>query len=551
VSRSVPSRALITRRLFAALVAVLLAFIPVPAPGPGGVASANAAGPPGVEMTEGITFVGEFAVEGVELDHLVVAWDEVLDPRFPPQADDFSVTINEPPAHTAIGAEILYAGVATNEFFFGDDGVTFMRVDLPVGVTVGFGDSIHVDYEPDGAAVRDLALNEAPAFFDVPAEIFDAGGFSPLVAVVDSYHGADKVVLVLSDPIEPDSLPDASQFTVTVGVTEVLVESVADLYPETGLAFLELTLETPVTDPESVVLVEYTSLPGTLISAYRGETLATQPEMQAVVVISTNATADTLDPGDTLSTASGAGPTPGDPLETTVTAAAPGDASITEGSVDEPSPPGYGFFGHQVVVELPDAPSPATPNVLTFGIDASVVPPGQNATTVQVFRDGVLVPNCTGAPGVAEPTPCVSERAALGGGDISLTVLTVQASTWNVGLLLPFEFDGFFAPVDNGMANIVKAGRAIPVKFSLGGDRGPDIFADGSPYSRSLTCSGLEDGDVVEETVTGGQSGLHYDAGTDTYTYVWKTNRAWTDTCRRLVLEFADGTTATAVFSFQ
>lgn len=51
--------------------------------------------------------------------------------------------------------------------------------------------------------------------------------------------------------------------------------------------------------------------------------------------------------------------------------------------------------------------------------------------------------------------------------------------------------------------------------------------------------------------MTAGHSSLSYDAATDTYTYVWKTDRAWDDTCRRLVLEFADGTIVSAVFDFR
>ena len=47
-----------------------------------------------------------------------------------------------------------------------------------------------------------------------------------------------------------------------------------------------------------------------------------------------------------------------------------------------------------------------------------------------------------------------------------------------------YDFEGFFSPVDDPPTfNAVKAGRAIPVKFSLGGDQGLDIFAEGYPRS--------------------------------------------------------------------
>ena len=48
-----------------------------------------------------------------------------------------------------------------------------------------------------------------------------------------------------------------------------------------------------------------------------------------------------------------------------------------------------------------------------------------------------------------------------------------------------------------------------------------------------------------------GSSSLSYDATTDTYIYVWKTDRAWRNTCRQLVVKLSDGTTRTANFRFR
>jgi hypothetical protein len=56
-----------------------------------------------------------------------------------------------------------------------------------------------------------------------------------------------------------------------------------------------------------------------------------------------------------------------------------------------------------------------------------------------------------------------------------------------------FEFSGFYQPVDNApTVNKVNAGRAIPVKFSLGGDRGLGVLAAGSPNSIGVSCSTAE-----------------------------------------------------------
>jgi len=127
---------------------------------------------------------------------------------------------------------------------------------------------------------------------------------------------------------------------------------------------------------------------------------------------------------------------------------------------------------------------------------------------------------------------------------------TSESSTYSV----VYDFDGFFSPVDNpDVLNRVRAGSAIPVKFSLGGDQGLDIFAeaDGSsfPRSGSMPCGSTDPVDTVEQTVTANSSGLTYDPATDLYTYVWKTQRNWTG-CRQLVVKLADGKEYRANFEF-
>lgn len=115
-----------------------------------------------------------------------------------------------------------------------------------------------------------------------------------------------------------------------------------------------------------------------------------------------------------------------------------------------------------------------------------------------------------------------------------------------------YDFTGFFSPVNNQpMVNAMKAGRGVPVKFSLGGDQGLDIFVDGYPRSRAIDCDSGDPVDGVEETVTAGGSELSYNATTDQYTYVWKTNRSWAGSCRRLELRLDDGTVHLADFEFK
>jgi hypothetical protein len=113
------------------------------------------------------------------------------------------------------------------------------------------------------------------------------------------------------------------------------------------------------------------------------------------------------------------------------------------------------------------------------------------------------------------------------------------------------SFTGFFPPVDNlPTYNKVKAGSAIPVKFSLGGDMGMNILASGYPQSVSVPCAGGALQAAVEETVTAGSSSLSYDAASDQYVYVWKTEKNWAGTCRQLIVGLNDGSEHRANFTF-
>ena len=49
-----------------------------------------------------------------------------------------------------------------------------------------------------------------------------------------------------------------------------------------------------------------------------------------------------------------------------------------------------------------------------------------DASSLAVLKNGVLVPVCTGAPGVASPDPCVASRTTLPSGDAQIVVLTTR-----------------------------------------------------------------------------------------------------------------------------
>jgi CSLREA domain-containing protein/uncharacterized repeat protein (TIGR01451 family) len=113
-------------------------------------------------------------------------------------------------------------------------------------------------------------------------------------------------------------------------------------------------------------------------------------------------------------------------------------------------------------------------------------------------------------------------------------------------------FSGFFSPVNNlPTVNVAKAGTAIPLNFGLGGAFGLDVLATGFPVSQRITCDAGVPVDVIESTVAAGSSSLQYDPLTERYTYVWKTEKSWANTCRQITLTFVDGTTVSARFQFR
>jgi hypothetical protein len=72
-----------------------------------------------------------------------------------------------------------------------------------------------------------------------------------------------------------------------------------------------------------------------------------------------------------------------------------------------------------------------------------------------------------------------------------------------------------------------------------------------SPEPALVPCSTSAALDTIETTVSAGGSSLSFDPATGVYTYIWKTNTAWSNTCRALVIRTKFGTFHTANFKFK
>jgi hypothetical protein len=212
---------------------------------------------------------------------------------------------------------------------------------------------------------------------------------------------------------------------------------------------------------------------------------------------------------------------------------------------------GGGSDTDDVVVNIIDT----TPPVITCPADVVVNLP-LNSTDTSVV---VNYPAVTATDGCSSSVDVVSSPASGSVFPIGTTTVhasaddgTTTPSTCTFKVIVQYNFAGFFQPVENlPVFNVVQAGRAIPVKFSLSGFKGLGIFAVGSPSSGPIACNSSDPASELTETVTAGGSSLSYDTTTDRYIYVWKTDPSWAGTCRQLVVEFNDGSIHRANFRFK
>ena len=105
-----------------------------------------------------------------------------------------------------------------------------------------------------------------------------------------------------------------------------------------------------------------------------------------------------------------------------------------------------------------------------------------------------------------------------------------------------YPFDGFYSPLVAEPAIVsLRAGVTVPVKFSLGGDRGLDVISRAAWRPCSVTT-----GD--SSTAVGS---LSYSPGPDRYTFMWQSEKSWAGSCREFLLVLRDGTTHAAYVSFR
>ena len=182
-----------------------------------------------------------------------------------------------------------------------------------------------------------------------------------------------------------------------------------------------------------------------------------------------------------------------------------------------------------------DCNSPSDLPWLSVSSASGTTAPGQQSGITVTFNSAGMP-----VPGSLTGKLCVASN------DSARPLVTVPVTLTTI-----YDFQGFSGlPAPPAFANAVP-GSYVSLGFSLGGDRGLNIFADGSPTSVEVDCFTAAQIGAPEPVLTGGTSGLSYSATNNRYTYRWRTQGDWPyGSCREFTMQLNDGTTHRALFRF-
>ena len=156
------------------------------------------------------------------------------------------------------------------------------------------------------------------------------------------------------------------------------------------------------------------------------------------------------------------------------------------------------------------------------------------------------------ALGALTCTAAVPAGGALDTGTVGAKTFTVTATdalnlttSRTVAYLVVYRFRGFDSPVSStGVLDGAKAGEPVPLRFSLGGNRGTTVVT--VVTWQQVSCS---DGTPTGQTTTGTGS-LGYAASADRYLESAPTDKSWKGTCRLVTIQLDDTTTHQALVRF-
>ena len=165
--------------------------------------------------------------------------------------------------------------------------------------------------------------------------------------------------------------------------------------------------------------------------------------------------------------------------------------------------------------------------------------------------NGSGVATCQGS--VADGAALDTSAAGAKTFEVSATDNAGNHASKSVSYNVAYDFEGFLWPLENlPQVNRWKAGRPVPVRFSLGSYRGPAPVAAGYPKVAPVACgTGAQPAGAQKASGSWKKlSAIQSKHGGATYRFLWKTERKWAGGCRQLVLKLNDGTLHRAEFQF-
>jgi uncharacterized repeat protein (TIGR01451 family) len=221
-------------------------------------------------------------------------------------------------------------------------------------------------------------------------------------------------------------------------------------------------------------------------------------------------------------------------------------------TIDMPAPSAMGTMLEYTVTVTNSGPKPAT-NVTIV----DTLPSGTS------FVSSTPPANCTPASGLVT---CNLGTIAVGGSstetivvspkkipvtnnvavssDPDTTIFQTGATQSGPPVTGTYNWSGFFPPIqDAPVMNQANAGSQIPLKFSLGGNFGTDVFADGFPQQQQFNCTTLAPIGSSTPLPPNGFS-FNFNGGTNQYNFNWKSDPNWAGQCHQISLKLNDGTAA-------
>lgn len=144
------------------------------------------------------------------------------------------------------------------------------------------------------------------------------------------------------------------------------------------------------------------------------------------------------------------------------------------------------------------------------------------------------------------------DTSAVGPKTFSVTATDVagNSDTKSVDFQVAYGFSGFASPVDPGAVNVAKAGRTIPLKFTVTDALGNSVSTLTAVTASAVRypCEAGVQTDPLEEYAAG-KSGLQ-NLGNGDYQFNLQSSKTWT-ACWTLGIDLGDGIQRTATFQFR